>query len=66
MKDQPSMKEEMKKGMWKSTIQEVYQHPTDKEAGMPPLFRFQVEVTDLDFERVKGVPEFKVNYELSN
>ena len=43
---------------------EVYAHDTDKELNEPPVFRLHIELTDVDFDKLKNLPEIKVNYEL--
>lgn len=51
----------------KSIIQEVYEKSTDQEYGIPPLFSFQVEVKNCDFNRLKEVPNFNftANYKIN-
>lgn len=51
-----------KKNFVKSTVQEVYAHPGDKELGIPPLFSAQVEIFDVDFARIEEVPSVQLNY----
>lgn len=52
------------KGNIKMNIMEVYAHDDDKRLNYPPLFRLHIEFTDVDFDRLKKLPEIKVNYEI--
>lgn len=46
---------------WKSTIQEVYENENDKECGIPPLFCYQLKITNVDVSRVK-IDGVSLNY----
>lgn len=44
-------------------IQEVYENEHDKNIGIPPLFRYQLKITDVDVDRVQ-VDGVSLNYTL--
>lgn len=48
----------------KTTIQEIYEKPGDKEAGVPPLFTVQSTIENLDTKRVKSITSIQVDYVL--
>lgn len=55
---------EVKKGRVISNIISVYESPGDEEVGVPPLFNFQLDLSGLDMERLKEIPNAKLFYKL--
>ena len=51
-------------GNIKMNTMEVFEHDTDKQLNVPPLFRLHVEITDVDFERLKTLPKITVDYKV--
>ena len=56
----------VRKGTYQSTQLSVFKHPTDKKASIPPLFKVQYNLTEIDLERIKELTSMNIEYELNS
>ena len=54
----------MLKGYWKSTIKEIYKNTSDKKRGIPPLFRYELNIFDIDTERIDEIEGGKILFSM--
>ncbi len=48
------------KGQWLGTIQEVLEYPGD----VIPLFRYKVDLTDIDFTRIDTIESIVITFKV--
>lgn len=54
------------KGRLITQIDKVYLNPDDEKNGIPPLFIFQIDINDIDLERIDKIKDVNINYTLKD